>query len=170
MWVGGSYKYPLPMNTQRQWQHAQGLHSSKPGGIPVLRRESGHVLHCPTKKLLPVDNHLRRKKLIFSSGVSAYKKAGPRPSRGRPTQNELGANFGGVLSHTALSRHCFTFLISWLYAIVSRLYFYVLCVYTCMCVCDSHIFFCFFFPLFISLLCSILTFLFVYFLIGLCVF
>lgn len=112
-----------------------------------------------------------KEKLIFSSGVSAYKKAGPRPSRGRPTQNELGANFGGVLSHTALSRHCFTFLISWLYIIVSRFYFYVLCVYTCMCVCVILMFFlCFFFPLFISLLCSILTFLFVYFLIGLCVF
>lgn len=99
-----------------------------------------------------------KEKLIFSSGVSAYKKAGPRPSRGRPTQNELGANFGGVLSHTALSRHCFTFLISWLYVIVSRLYFYVLCVYTCMCVWFS----CFFFVSFSHclLVCCVLFWLF----------
>ena len=97
-------------------------------------------------------------KINFLQWSLCYKKADPRPSRERPTRNELSANFGGVLSCTALSRHCFTFLISWLCVIVSRLYFYEFCVCTCMSLCDSHMFFlCFFSPLFISLLCSILT-------------
>ena len=49
------------MNTQRLWQHAQGLHRFKADGDPVLRGESGHALPFITRKLPSIDNHLPRR-------------------------------------------------------------------------------------------------------------
>lgn len=131
--------------TKRQWQHAQGLHSSKLCGVQVLE---GKVDMCSTaqpRSYLQLTTTCKGK-INFLQRSLCYKKAGPSSSRERPARNELSANFGGVLSRTALSRHCFTFLISWLYVIVSRLYFYEFCVCTCMSVCDAHVF-----PLFLFL-------------------
>lgn len=60
------------MNSQRVWQHTQGLHRSEPDGVPVQRWEGRLDLPSPSKKLTPISNH-KQKKITFSKEVSMGK-------------------------------------------------------------------------------------------------
>lgn len=53
------------MNSQRLWQHAQGLHRFKPEGVPALRRGHGHGFLLLTKQLSSIDT-LIKVKISFS--------------------------------------------------------------------------------------------------------
>lgn len=49
------------MNSQRLWQHVQGLHRFNSDMVLVLRGARGEDLSYLTKKLSLIDNHLQRK-------------------------------------------------------------------------------------------------------------
>ena len=85
------------MNSQKLWQHEQGLHGSKPDGASVLR---GEVDISLTQKLSLIENHSQRENEFSpTESLTGYMnhnlRAGPMPSE------------VGFFPYNALSRHFF---------------------------------------------------------------
>lgn len=59
-------------NSQRLWQHTQGLHRFEPEGVPVLRGGSGHNFPPLAEKLGEIDTCWQRETQIFFNRVSLY--------------------------------------------------------------------------------------------------
>lgn len=140
------------MNSQRLRQHPQGLHKSKPDGVPVLKDVSRHYLLSQTKKLPSIDICLQGKIYFFSNGVSlgiiSTLKGMPQTQLQMPTQNKLSVISVDFLCHLAFFRH-FIFCPTDLLLVYSGFLFCFDMSFLVVCFSFGVCFSCFFFYCFV---------------------
>lgn len=154
----GHIRTDTSMNSQKAWQHAQGILTSKSDGVPVLSKVNTSSRTLSRRylqwKLLtggnfsPIDSHCTQ--------INTH-EAGPMPNSSWLTQNRLSGSFGGFfLSHRTVSG--FLVLITQIFLLmhyVFQFYFYggSLCVGMCMyCFYMCFLFFFFDFSSYLSVL------------------